>query len=254
MSFFEKGGISMIARNLVVAESGMRSLRENPYPGRGIVMGVDDAGENVVQVYWIMGRSENSRNRVFNFEGGRLFTEAADPSKVKDPSLIIYNAMQESREFFVVSNGSQTDVVLGHPGAESLQYTLRPYQYEPDSPNFTPRITGSCYFLHDETPFFQLAVLRKSLWSGSCDRSIYNYEKIGDGFGFCITTYSGDGDPLPSFVGDPILMPLLGGIGDIATTYWDALNEQNRVSLAVKFIRISSMVSTIRVINKFPKI
>lgn len=244
----------MIAHDLVTSANNMHALTANPYPGRGIVMGVDETGEYVVQVYWIMGRSENSRNRVFSFEGGRVFTEAADPSKVKDPSLIIYNAMQESRDFFVVSNGCQTDGAFQHPGAEGLQYALRPYQYEPDSPNFTPRITGTCYFLHSVIPSFQLSILRKSRWGILCDRSLYTYEKIGDGFGFCLTTYSGDGDPLPPFIGDPVLMPLVGNIGDIATAYWDALNKQNRVSLAVKFVRISSMTSEIRVINKFSKL
>ena len=122
-------------------------LSSNPYPGRGIVIGTSEDGLHAVQIYWIMGRSENSRNRIFSIDGGRLFTEAADPAKVKDPSLIIYNAMNEYRGNFIVSNGNQTDTVfkgLRMDASVALRNILVDRQYEPDAPNFTPRITGVC--------------------------------------------------------------------------------------------------------------
>lgn len=229
----------------------MRVLRDNPYPGRGIVMGMDETGKNMVQIYWIMGRSENSRNRIFRQEGGRLFTEALYPAKVENSCLIIYNAMQETKTFFVVSNGCQTDEVLNHPGARGLPYGLDGYQYEPDSPNYTPRITGAWY---RDIPSFQFAVLRKSRWSEACDRIFYTYETIAPGFGYCITTYLGVGNPLPAFTGEPLLMLLPGDINEVLGIYWNALNEENRVSLAVKFIQVSTGKSVIRVENKFHKV
>src|SRR3989344_9010106 len=124
------------------AETNLFALSRNPYPGRGIITGLDETGEYLVQVYWIMGRSENSRNRVFGCDdGGRLFTEPVDPSKVKDPKLIIYNAMRESAEYYVVSNGDQTDTVIDSTYAD-FSGALMELEYEPDAPNFTPRISG----------------------------------------------------------------------------------------------------------------
>lgn len=232
-------------------------LTQSPYPGRGIIVGRDETGNHLVQVYWIMGRSENSRNRVLSFkddifEHGKLSTEPADPAKIKDPSLIIYNAMSEKDHVFVVSNGHQTkDVLFGICGGKKLISSLSKYTYEPDAPNFTPRITGVCNIRSDCT--FGLAILRKSIWNDSCDRLCYYYEEIRKGFGFCITTYNGNGDPPPAFTGEPLLVPLSGDIDTIANTYWNLLNEKNRVSLAVKFIS-PSLKSSIKVINKYNKV
>ncbi|MFA5877778.1 MAG: IMP cyclohydrolase [Candidatus Staskawiczbacteria bacterium] len=237
------GDVETAARN-------MFALSRNPYPGRGIVIGMDKTGQNMVQIYWIMGRSENSRNRVFSSDGGRLFTEAADPAKVKDPRLIIYNAMKENDQLFVVTNGVQTDLVIS---VGNFMGAMNICQYEPDAPNFTPRISGICSFIENE-PSFRLAVLRKSLWSDTCDRLFYSYEEISNGFGFCVTTYSGDGNPLPAFTGEPLLMPLRADIDSVARFYWEALNAENRVALAVKFISISQRRSTILVVNKFAKV
>ncbi len=241
----------------LMAEKNMYDLAQNPYPGRGIVMGMDETGKYAIQVYWIMGRSENSRNRVFGVDGTRLFTETADPSKVKDPSLIIYNAMCDTHRYFVVSNGSQTDVVTsGLSAGNTFQGSLRGSKYEPDAPNFTPRITGICSLdlLDRQSPFFGLDIIRKSPWDDeSCDRFFYRYDTIEKGFGYCITTYTGDGDPLPSFRGEPLLMPLVGDIDAVLDTYWKALNEENRVALAVKFILLQG-TSWIKVKNKFTKV
>ena len=238
-----------------LAGNNLLELATNPYPGRGIVVGIDRTGGYMVQVYWIMGRKENSRNRVFGIgDNGRLFTEAADPSKVTDPSLIFYNAMREVGLYYVVSNGDQTDTVISAlgPNTFSLDLALRGREYEPDLPNFTPRITAVSSIAKGRTALF-MSVLRKSPFGEGCDRFTYELTPA-PGFGYCITTYSGDGDPLPSFSGDPVLMPLVGGIEEIANDYWVALNGENRISLAVKSIQISSGNSSIHIINKYAKV
>jgi IMP cyclohydrolase len=241
------------------AQNNIEILARNPYPGRGIIAGLDGTGKNLVQVYWIMGRSENSRNRVFSKEGGRLYTEAADPKKMKDPSLIIYNAMdeigliQEAPRNFVVSNGNQTDKFIGCAGADvSLGSAMRQTTYEPDEPNYTQRITAvsSIY----EKPTIEMFIHRKSSFGARCDRIRYLYDGLAAMVGFYISTYSGDGDPLPSFRSDPWLMPLQGGMRDIGALYWSALNEENRVALAVKFIRVKDRHSSIHIINKYEKV
>jgi IMP cyclohydrolase len=239
------------------ALKNLEALRANPYPGRGIVIGMDEKGENLIQVYWIMGRSANSRNRVFaKNDSGRVFTEAADPTKVKDPSLIIYNAMREDRNkiYYVVSNGDQTDTVMDKYATDrrSLGTTLLRRQYEPDAPNFTPRITalldrGCCCIA-------QVSILRKSRSDDSCERITFEYESFAPGFGFCVTTYLGDGDPLPSFRGEPYPVPLAGDAEEITRTYWDALDPENRVSLAVKTIHIKTGVSSVCLQNKYEKV
>ncbi len=233
------------------------SLSQNPYPGRGIVAGLDETSQYMVQIYWIMGRSENSRNRVFwaDNEMGRLFTEAADPSTMKDPSLLIYNAMRERRDMrcahhYVVSNGDQTDTVIDSDDLFDLCHALAGRRYEPDAPNFTQRITA-VQSLWKERLFLKMAILRKSILGGTCDKVMFNPQCLYPGFGHCITTYSGDGDPLPPFRGDPLIMPLNGGMEDIAHAYWDALDEANRVSLAVKWINTENSRSEIHIINKY---
>lgn len=233
----------------------------NSYPGRVIVCGLDETGEHLVQLYAIMGRSENSRNRVFlqDAETGRLYTEAADPSKVKDPSLIIYNAMCEVPDVYVVSNGGQTDEVIRkfgtydvHPTLARLSWALGDYSYEPDPPNHTPRITA--VFREPFDGRLEMAVLRKSHWSDACDRCFYEYADFESGFGHCLTTYTGDANPLPPFHGEPLLMPLAGSQEQILEKYWEALYEENRVSLAVKFISRETGKSRIVIENKYVKV
>lgn len=235
------------------AQANFLALTQNVYPGRGIIVGLDETSQHLIQVYWIMGRSENSRNRVFKAdnETGRLYTEAADASKMQDPSLIIYNAMRERVPHYVVSNGDQTDTVLKEMrGHYALQSALATRTHEPDAPNFTQRITAMSS-LHMGGGFVQLSVLRKSALGEGCDRLTYEYNNPPPGFGFCVTTYSGDGNPLPPFRGDPLLMPLAGGMKDVAQNYWDALDKDNRVALAVKFIEQGNGRSDIHIINKF---
>lgn len=236
------------------AQANFLRLALNSYPGRGIIAGMDESGKNLVQVYWIMGRSENSRNRVFSSDdNGRLFTEAADPGKMKDPSLVIYNAMVECDGRYVVSNGSQTDDIANNKSWRySFHDALSRWQYEPDAPNFTPRISCTCALAGNE-PLAQLSVLRKSPLGEACERVSYVYNELSKGYGYCITTYTGDGNPLPSWKGDPRVMPLYGNIMGLATTYWQALNGEHFVSLAVKFIPLDGSKSDIYIINKFSK-
>lgn len=248
----------MNASNLhMEAEANMFRLGCNVYPGRGIAMGVSADGRYVVQVYWIMGRSENSRNRIFSNQGGRVFTEAADPKKVKDPSLIIYNAMDEFQGNFIVSNGSQTDAVVKSLRDEASQgekssglfRALQKFAYEPDEPNFTPRITA---LYAPKQPRFQFSILRKSRWDDSCVRSFETYDVLRNGTGMCVTTYQEDGDPLPSFEGSPYPVAIEKKIETVAETFWDSLNPQNRVSLVVKFIEGSD--SEVQIVNQYEKV
>lgn len=242
------------------AAANLAALARNPYPGRVIIIGLDQKGENLVQVYAIMGRSENSRNRVFGYEGGRIFTEAANPSKMKDPRLVIYNAMREvlvrdmDSTMNVVSNGDQTDKVAdGYNEDKSFQLTMSQCTYEPDEPNFTPRITATSYWLRNGKPVGIMSLLRKLPWSDECDRHLYELNGFGQGFGHCLTTYTGDGNPLPAYRGEPRLMPLLGDLDWIADMYWEMLDPDNRVSLAVKFIPRLGLSSTV-IRNKYSKV
>lgn len=240
---------------LIAAENLMR-LGRNPYPGRGIVVGQDESG-NIVQIYWIMGRSENSRNRVFaHDDAGKLWTEPADPSKVKDPSLIIYTAMAEQEGVYAVSNGAQTQDALN--AFEDLRLLADEWSYEPDQPNFTPRITavyesgcGLASRILARTAEF--LILSKSPW---CDETDYSHfvRELGSGYGYCITTYQGDGDPLPAFRGEPYLLPLVGSPMQIIDLYWESLNHDNRVAIALKLINPLTGESIITTINRYNKV
>ncbi len=232
-----------------LADYNFARLSVNAYPGRGIVAGLNAAGTRLIQIYWIMGRSLNSKNRVFKIEDkvGRLYTEAADAAKMTDPSLVIYNAMRQRGPHFIVSNGDQTDTVAEAPGPLYLNVALEGRTYEPDAPNFTQRITAVSS-LSKGPPIIQMSILRKSEFGDGCDRLLHEFNP-SPGFGHCITTYEGDGDPLPPFRGEPILMPLLGEPMEIMEAYWGALNEKYRVSLAMKIIEIGNGSWDMHVLN-----
>ena len=223
------------------ANNSLAHISNNSYPGRGIIIGRNHDSEWVV-IYWIMGRSDNSRNRVFKYKNNILSTEAADPSLVKDPSLIIYNAMRGIGHNVIVSNGSQTDMIydklmLGSGFLTSLAYET----YEPDAPNYTPRISG---YLDKNFKNISLSVIKRN-HTGNTDHCFYRYSNTPPGTGYCVTTYMGDGDPLPSFQGEPILLPLKGDVDEIANTYWEGLNEDNRISLMVR------EGNYVKIINKY---
>ncbi|HEX3047473.1 MAG TPA: IMP cyclohydrolase [Bacillota bacterium] len=240
-----------------LAERNLGLLKNNPYPGRGIVIGMTPDSKHLVQIYWIMGRSENSRNRIFVNENDFIKTEAFDPAKVKDPSLIIYYAAKHLNGVHIVTNGDQTDTIYAAltrgNGAEcprAFEDALDTRKFEPDAPNYTPRISG-LIDLNNPKAAYQLSILKSVDHDPNyCVRQYYSYEQALPGFGHCLHTYSGDGDPLPSFAGEPYLVPLVNRIEDLERYYWEALNEENRISMLVKFIRLEKREFTIRIVNK----
>lgn len=236
--------------NRTTAQRHFEQLSANSYPGRGIVIGLSESGESMLQVYWIMGRSVNSRNRVFAAHGEELRTKAWDESKVEDPSLIIYWPMRLVGRAHIVSNGDQTETIAeAIRNGESLENALQKREFEPDAPNFTPRISG---LVDLDSPYaYSLSILKAATPEGeSCQRNFFHYEQAQRGLGHGITTYSGDGQPLPSFSGEPLWLPLAENGEATAKLYWNALNSENKISLAVKEIDLSSGRSKIVLINK----
>ncbi|MBN2386210.1 MAG: hypothetical protein JXB85_04265 [Anaerolineales bacterium] len=235
-----------------LAEQNFTRLKANPYPGRGLVIGRDTDPQQWLLVYWIMGRSTNSRNRRFVAESGVLRTEPVDPSKVSDPRLIIYEAMLELPGLHMVSNGDQTRTLFEHLQAgRTLEAALATREREPDAPNFTPRISG-LLDLRGPDPEPVLSILKASpLDPSRTDRFHYRPALPVPGCGYGLTTYLGDGDPLPSFRGDPTLLPLAGGGTQVLETYWQALNPDYRVSLAVKQVDAASGASTLLIRNQY---
>lgn len=233
-----------------IAEKNSENLKKNEYPGRGIVLGVTAKGEKLVQIYWIMGRSKNSRNRVFVQENDFVRTKAYDESKVKDPSLIIYYPLKVIGKYHIISNGDQTDTVYDylHAGAR-FEEALMSREFEPDAPNFTPRITGIMEL--DGKNIYSLSILKSQEGNpDKCVRNFFHFEKPIYGAGHCIHTYESDGDPLPSFNGEPYLMPVPDCIDETLSLYWEILNPENRISLLVKTIEIKTGNVDIKIKNK----
>ena len=216
-------------------------LRNNTYPGRGIIVGRYN-GEAVL-AYFIMGRSENSRNRVFKKEDGRIYTDAYDASKVKDPSLIIYNCVRSLEDRTIVTNGDQTDTVIAFlEEGKSFHEALATRTYEPDAPIYTPRISAIINADGSHT----LSIIKRA--GGECLRLYYDYEGK-DGQGHFISTYDHDGDPLPSFSRDPLETEIAMDIDDFTETLWESLDADNRISLYVRYIDKENYRD--RLINKY---
>ncbi|MWC30584.1 IMP cyclohydrolase [Paenibacillus sp. MMS18-CY102] len=235
--------------SLQEAYDNLAQIHNNSYLGRGIVIGMDERGERFVQVYWIMGRSENSRNRQFIKENDFIKTEALDPAKLIDPSLIIYYPLKSVNGNHIVSNGDQTDTVYDIISAGgTLEEALLTREFEPDAPNYTPRITGLVN-RNNGSYAYQLSILKRINEDG-CGRFYYNYQKATPGIGHCIHTYLGDGTPLPSFIGEPFKVALNGEIDNIADQYWNLLDPDNRISLLVKTIDIATEDVQIVIRNK----
>jgi IMP cyclohydrolase len=221
-----------------IAEQNLQChIRHNSYPGRGLVIGRASADDTWLQIYWIMGRSQHSRNRRFAVDGSSMRTEPVDASKVEDPSLIIYNAMLELPGVYLVTNGDQTDTLV-----ETLQAggafddAMGTREREPDAPNYTPRISGMLDF-NKQPVEIAFSILKGNVVDPELtDRFTYRPAAPPPGLGYCITTYQGDGKPLPPFQGDPLLVPCAGSAERLLAAYWDALDADNRVSLAVKTI------------------
>ncbi|MCH5150455.1 MAG: inosine monophosphate cyclohydrolase [Spirochaetales bacterium] len=216
------------------AAENFELLKNNVYPGRGIVQGLSKDGKKLVQIYWIMGRSENSRNRIFIEENGFVRTAPFNALKMKDPSLIIYYPVRFLNGCHIVSNGDQTDTVYeGLKKNICFVESLAARKFEPDAPNFTPRITG-LIDLNDKQHIFHFSILRCTYGDGkACERLYFSYETVEPGFGFCVHTYEGDANPLPSFARCPYHVPLFD---DNLEKYWNILNADNLVSLLVKTI------------------
>ena len=221
----------------------------NPYAGRGIVIGKTADGKKAAVAYFIMGRSENSRNRVFTLRDGELFTEPFDASKVSDPSLIIYRALCSKDNRLIVTNGDQTDTVYdGLCAGKSFSEALSSRSFEPDSPNFTPRISACLNF--DGGYSYEMSILKSADKNGSaCNRYFYEYEAL-DGVGHFIHTYVCDGNPIPTFQGEPERVKIPSDIDALTDEIWNSLNEQNKISLYVRYTSLVDGSETDRLINK----
>jgi len=224
-------------------------LADNSYPGRGIFLGKTPSGKAAC-AYFIMGRSDNSRNRIFELKEGELFTAPFDPSKVEDPSLIIYAALRRTGQDLVVTNGDQTDTIVEHiQKGSSFEEALRTRQFEPDRPNYTPRISGIIAFAEGDFSY-KISILKsEDAEGGACARYTYEYEPE-PGLGHLIHTYECDGDPLPSFQGEPRRMAVVDDIDSFTDSLWGSLDQDNRISLYVRYTDPATGRFDDRLINK----
>ncbi len=228
-----------------------QELNSNTYPGRGIVIGRTPDGTHAVAAYFIMGRSVNSRNRVFVEDGAGIRTQAFDPSKMEDPSLIIYAPVRVLGDRTIVTNGDQTDTIYdGLQQGLSFEQSLRSRCFEPDAPNYTPRISG---ILETKNGAFHYAMSILKSNGGepdSCQRFTFSYENPKAGEGHFLHTYLHDGNPLPSFAGEPKPVAIPDDINTLTDLLWNSLNEDNKVSLFVRSICIADGTCETRIVNK----
>ena len=228
-----------------------QELRSNAYPGRGIVIGKSADGTKAVVAYFIMGRSGNSRNRIFVEEGEGIRTEAFDPSKLEDPSLIIYAPVRVLGNKTIVTNGDQTDTIYkGMDTQLTFEQSLRSREFEPDAPNYTPRISG---IMHMENGGYNYAMSILKSNNGNpeaCNRYTFAYENPVAGEGHFIHTYMHDGNPLPSFEGEPKWVKIEGSLQEFGDMLWNGLNEENKVSLFVRFIDLGTGKYETKIYNK----
>ena len=225
-------------------------IKDNPYVGRGIVVGTSEDGRNAVSAYFIMGRSANSRNRIFTEKNGEVFTEPFDSSKVEDPSLIIYAAVRKSGDTLIVTNGDQTDTIYNAiENGIGFSEALKTREFEPDGPNWTPRISSVLYF-NDGGFSYDMSILKSLDAEGSeCARYTFSYPSM-PGLGHFIHTYVTDGTPIPTFQGEPERVRILSDIDSFTNLLWDNLNEDNRISLYVRYTNLESGRYESRIINK----
>lgn len=225
------------------------NLINSTYPGRGIVIGMTPDGKNAVQIYWIMGRSVNSRNRVFEIDGSFMRTKAHNESKLSDPRLVIYYPIKNYGDTHIVTNGDQTDTIYDYLKSNStFEEALNTRRFEPDPPNFTPRISGVSNMGELS---YKLSILKTVDNDENLEqKSFFSYANYIKGIGHCITTYVDDGSPLPSFEGEPYKVALYDDIEKTVDAFWGYLDKNNRVSLAVKFINVMNMETVVKIINK----
>ena len=225
-------------------------LEKNAYPGRGIVIGKSEDAKCAVFAYFIMGRSENSRNRVFVERDGAVYTEPFDFAKVSDPSLIIYSAIRKIGNKIIVTNGDQTDTIYDAIAAGGdMRSGLRTREFEPDAPNLTPRISGVLNFADGDFSY-EMSILKSATPDGAaCNRYFYEYSAI-NGLGHFIHTYMEDGNPLPTFFGEPERVCIYADIDEFANGIWNSLNSDNKISLYVKYIDLATGAEETRLFNK----
>ena len=225
-------------------------LKGNPYVGRGIVIGKTPDGKKAVAAYFIMGRSENSRNRIFAEENGCLYTRPFDESRVKDPSLIIYAAIRPYENRLIVTNGDQTDTIYdGIKAGRSFHESLCTREFEPDAPNLTPRISGLLTFADGDFTY-EMSILKSADAAGSaCNRYLFSYDPL-PGLGHFIHTYVTDGSPIPTFQGEPERMAIPQSIDEFTTALWNNLDEANKISLYVRYVDLADGSIEKRVVNK----
>lgn len=228
-----------------------QELTGNAYPGRGIVIGKSPDGKYAVTAYFIMGRSSNSRNRIFVEDGEGIRTQAFDPAKLTDPSLVIYAPVRVLGNKTIVTNGDQTDTIYeGMDRQMTFEQSLRSREFEPDGPNYTPRISG---IMHIENGAYNYAMSILKSNNGNpdgCRRYTFAYENPAAGEGHFIHTYKCDGEPLPSFEGEPKLVEIPDDVDAFTDMLWNSLNEDNKVSLFVRYIDIATGTYRTRIVNK----
>ena len=227
-----------------------QELRGNTYPGRGIVLGKSEDGSKMVIAYFIMGRSANSRNRVFTVKNGEVFTEPFDASKVEDPSLIIYAAVRQYENNLIVTNGNQTDTIYeGLAAGKSFSQALTAREFEPDAPNLTPRISGMLTF--DQGDFtYEMSILKSADAEGTgCNRFTYAYVPM-NGVGHFLHTYVCDGNPIPTFQGEPERVAIPDDMESFAREIWESLDENNKISLYVRYVDLATGKVEEKLINK----
>jgi len=229
-----------------------QDVRENSYPGRGVVLGLSEGGRHAVAAYFIMGRSGNSRNRVFVEKGDGIVTEAFDPAKLVDPSLVIYAPVRVcAGGVTVVTNGDQTDTIAEYLACgKTFEEALETWTFEPDAPNYTPRVSG-ILTVRDGRARYKLSILK------TCDgdpespqRFFFAYPMPRVGEGHFIHTYATDGNPLPSFSGEPKRVAISGGLDAFAAALWESLDADNKVSLFVRFVDLATGIPQTRIVNK----
>ena len=222
----------------------------NPYVGRGIVIGKSADGKKAAIAYFIMGRSENSRNRIFTEKNGEVFTEPFDASKVEDPSLIIYAAIRQYENKLIVTNGDQTDTIYdGFASGHCMKHALQSRSFEPDAPNFTPRISGVAAFENGDFTY-EMSILKSADAAGTaCNRYLFSYPALA-GLGHFIHTYVTDGNPIPTFQGEPERVAIPDSIDALTESLWNALDSSNKISLYVRYVDLATGESENRMINK----
>ena len=225
-------------------------LKNNAYAGRGIVIGKTPDGKKAVTAYFIMGRSENSRNRIFKEEGENVTIYPFDESKVENTSLIIYSPIKKIENKLIVTNGDQTDTIYDFiKKGECFREALKTREFEPDKPNYTPRISGIMNFKDNDFDY-SMSILKSLDKDGSaCGRYFYDYETV-NGLGHFIHTYVCDGNPLPTFTGEPERVAIENDIDAFADKIWTNLNENNKISLYVRYINIADGTVENRMFNK----